>query len=892
MGEISTVSQRSEASDRAGWLAPSRSLRTGTLLSLFFAGLFLLIFGRMVFDSVWIFGSTDVWLYHGPNQYFLDCAIRDGHLPRWNPLILCGMPFAANPQVMAFYPPNLLRSVLNPGTTPLATHISFALLIGFHFVLLGTSTYFLARQQGCGKRASFVAALGLVCSGACVARAFIHPNFLFAVTWLPLQSIMLLRCAHTSHTLARYRWAVAAGLVFGVQLLVGYPLHVVYATPAYLVLIVGACVLSLESEDTGMTRFRAAAKRGATGGLAPFGVMVLVGGLLAAAMLLPGRELASFGQRAKALGAASSGIEKTLFDISLVQGLQLALFYGERTITERLMMVREMLSGLSSLRTGMALAMLAVFAHQARHARLLFGAMLYVLVDLCLGYPFPVSVVAQRLTPFDFGHTAHGSILIGAPLAILAALGIDALLRREEHAPGGRARTAWAIVGAVLVFALLFPLPGSGTRAGLVAMAMPVLLCLLLLLRRPWPRQVQVLFVALLVAECLWWSAAYLPTPKEALGHGNALGHLRADRLREPAAFSTDNARSLCDLGNTGMYALDGAVNGYDPLLLAKANRVISRAEAEGDYHRILWAQNASMNPWTALFLKRPFWLACEFARGSLPAKGVLFPPTRTAYFEEESPPGIPEIARKRVFARSIAVEGPVTHLWGNGGPAAGGEERGETRLGLNHRVFSYEGLKLPALHSALRFQYRSATAAEVTAVTRNTATGERFILGPFPIPASPGKETESEWPLPDFTDLDLTVDIALKEANEEFRLSEMYIAHDAADENGLIEIAEWTADAVRVRLRDLPGPRVLVFTDMAYPGWRATLDSEETPILVANDAFKAIVVPSGTHEVCFEFHSSRVDKGMGISVATLGGALVFLLSGIGRSRKREEHDN
>ena len=58
-----------------------------------------------------------------------------------------------------------------------------------------------------------------------------------------------------------------------------------------------------------------------------------------------------------------------------------------------------------------------------------------------------------------------------------------------------------------------------------------------------------------------------------------------------------------------------------------------------------------------------------------------------------------------------------------------------------------------------------------------------------------------------------------------------------------------------RLRLRvECPGPRVLVVADAWYPGWSVTVDSEPAELLRANYAFRAVMVPAGTHDVEFSF--------------------------------------
>jgi hypothetical protein len=48
--------------------------------------------------------------------------------------------------------------------------------------------------------------------------------------------------------------------------------------------------------------------------------------------------------------------------------------------------------------------------------------------------------------------------------------------------------------------------------------------------------------------------------------------------------------------------------------------------------------------------------------------------------------------------------------------------------------------------------------------------------------------------------------------------------------------------------------PLIAVFTDSFYPGWVAEVDGQPTPILEANNGFRAIALPTGSHEVSFRF--------------------------------------
>jgi uncharacterized membrane protein YfhO len=98
-------------------------------------------------------------------------------------------------------------------------------------------------------------------------------------------------------------------------------------------------------------------------------------------------------------------------------------------------------------------------------------------------------------------------------------------------------------------------------------------------------------------------------------------------------------------------------------------------------------------------------------------------------------------------------------------------------------------------------------------------------------------------------------------------------LASDRSDENRKIQITKRTPNSVALTVSDLPEPRFLVHLDTYYPGWKAYVDGEETPVYRADEAFKAVVLPEGTHDMRFVFRSPLAYVGAGIS------GLTFLLA-------------
>lgn len=88
-------------------------------------------------------------------------------------------------------------------------------------------------------------------------------------------------------------------------------------------------------------------------------------------------------------------------------------------------------------------------------------------------------------------------------------------------------------------------------------------------------------------------------------------------------------------------------------------------------------------------------------------------------------------------------------------------------------------------------------------------------------------------------------------------------------------ELKEYTANKVVVATK-AEQDSLLMLSDTYYPEWKARVDGEEAEVLRANHAFRAVVVPEGSHQVVFYYSGSVFKKGIIISIFSLLG-LVFI---------------
>jgi hypothetical protein len=80
------------------------------------------------------------------------------------------------------------------------------------------------------------------------------------------------------------------------------------------------------------------------------------------------------------------------------------------------------------------------------------------------------------------------------------------------------------------------------------------------------------------------------------------------------------------------------------------------------------------------------------------------------------------------------------------------------------------------------------------------------------------------------------------------------------------------------------PAPAYLVLSEIWYPGWRATVNGADVPVLRANHALRAVALPAGELTVRLWFAPESWRWGLGLIAAGLIGSVVLLVAGNRRS--------
>jgi hypothetical protein len=101
----------------------------------------------------------------------------------------------------------------------------------------------------------------------------------------------------------------------------------------------------------------------------------------------------------------------------------------------------------------------------------------------------------------------------------------------------------------------------------------------------------------------------------------------------------------------------------------------------------------------------------------------------------------------------------------------------------------------------------------------------------------------------------------------------------------GEIKLTEYQPNYLKYDATVTSGPQLAVFSEIYYPkGWKSFIDGKETPHIQADYVLRAMVVPTGKHQIEFKFEPSSYFVGNKVSLASsillllaIGGYLVYI---------------
>ncbi|MFO7976221.1 MAG: hypothetical protein R6V12_16480, partial [Candidatus Hydrogenedentota bacterium] len=744
-------------------------------------------------------GMQDHWVYYLPNAYYMDVSLHDhGEFPLWNPLTFCGMPFAANPQAMAFYPPNLIRSILTFNPTPFRSHATLVAMLAFHVLLAGYSTYLLAREHGLSYGASLVCVFSFLFSAGVVRRTLANV-YLTTIAWAPLALLLLSKSLRARTRSARIWYAVATGLVLGLGLL-----SKVSQMGIYLVLTVALYALL---ERAGLLDRQTVKSKKALGSLLLLDgltgvIIVTVAVLVAAGLFLPGAEFAQFSGRGEQ--PHPSGMPLTF--LRSTEGLTwlskiFVLFTAEKNHFSHYK-----LAGL-----GTTLLALAALHHPRKRHVLKFGVLFLFFLDCSMGPPLPFSRICLGLAPFSFGSLGRAMMWSCFPLAMLAGFGADAIAVRWEQRQGSLTYSIFLVVvgGAGLVWLYQMVHPHDFLHIGNEVVFFPLLLLIVVLLtglagkltgkrnmawrtgwgRFLWHRGVIAGLLAIVVfCELVSWNWRYVPYLLEWRGFSEDVQHLHRTRQ-----FWADNKRGLENAPNTHVLELSPAINGYDPLCVADAYKVIAGPHV---YERISLPIRPPVinNLRSAFLLKRSFWLADEYVLGTMPPSDELFPPTTTVYMQTAPKSSeLPSTKASSVRNSAVSKENATTEILN----AAQVSQKVAHKEG-GPFFLEMPSFAVPPRHSVLRLEYHSNCDAELTTwLSEGRAEPEERLYKKFHLQSTAKAAQTIEIPLPDCEIAAFRLCAVMQEEDGNLNFGRIVLASDTSDEDRKIRITERSPNSV-----------------------------------------------------------------------------------------------
>lgn len=104
------------------------------------------------------------------------------------------------------------------------------------------------------------------------------------------------------------------------------------------------------------------------------------------------------------------------------------------------------------------------------------------------------------------------------------------------------------------------------------------------------------------------------------------------------------------------------------------------------------------------------------------------------------------------------------------------------------------------------------------------------------------------------------------------------------SDFQGEVELLSYEPNKVFLKTES-SGNSLLFLSDNYYPGWKVSVDGQESEVLVANYSFRAVEVPKGEHTVEFYYYPEKFLAGLKIS--GLGLISLFGLVGLARYGKK-----
>ena len=747
--------------------------------------------------------------------------IRAGRFPLWNPYEFLGMPFLASLQSGLFYPTSWFCAFL-----PTGLGVNIGLMVGLYLSAL--FTYLWCRRLGLSPPAAATAGATYAFGAPQLLRIFEgHWSFLASMTWIPA----LFLCAESLLRSRRLPLVAACGgVAVAMQLFGGNPQYALYGGVALVLYF----LIRLFQERPEPRRL--------LGLVIAFGGMYALGVLLAAAQMAPALEFLGRSSRQGQLSLA------WISQYSLVPESLVTLFvpdaFGSDITAEYWgrFNLWEMSAYVGIVPLGGAL--LGLFGGRRRIV-LPIGGLAALMLLLALGRYTPLQAMLYHAVPgFDlFRVWARFLCPFSLMVAVLAAVGVQAVLERPEGAPRSAAR----------------PL-----RIGLIATAVPAALMLLLGL------------ALLLGGGCAFdvWSRFMKSVIEFAADQRLYLGVTVITREFVAAAMS--------DAG----------------LSLLRSGMLLGGVVAVGWMALRLRGRRAHLAAALIVLLALDAW---TFGRRYM----QTFDPNATG-FTKDAAAFLNDVEQPFRYARNRDFRFPVADGMRHGFACLEGIQPNAPRR-FRDVFWAFQGRPpdtqttfymiynttplFRMLNLRFTVQQPDHPPLKAPGLISGVYEDDRVRIDELPSPLP------RAW----------LVHRVLVEPNEERALAQLVRLEARTTallpeplESGLVipdepeaapRVTELTSNYARIETEP-KAEALLVMSDLHYPGWEATLDGRPVPVLRANYLMRAVRVPAGPHVVEFRYAPASFRIGLLLSCAGLILVAALLYVNVVFQRREKGSDN
>jgi hypothetical protein len=99
------------------------------------------------------------------------------------------------------------------------------------------------------------------------------------------------------------------------------------------------------------------------------------------------------------------------------------------------------------------------------------------------------------------------------------------------------------------------------------------------------------------------------------------------------------------------------------------------------------------------------------------------------------------------------------------------------------------------------------------------------------------------------------------------------------------VRIEQWAADRQIVQV-DLSAPGLLIFSEVFYPGWEATVDGRQADLVHVDGILRGVALPAGSHRVEARYAPRSLTWGLWISAIALAASVLAGIAGWWLSRR------